>query len=101
MSKNEEIMYNLSDSSLSAVYEYLLTFIYSMAHFFGYAVVRVIDQILPNVNFGSDLIDPIGYLVILTLFLFLVQVAKKIAWVVVIVGWVLILIRLILAIFGY
>jgi hypothetical protein len=48
-----------------------------------------------------ELADPIGFLVLLTVFVVLAQAARKIAWYILIVGWVLIVIRLIMAFFGY
>lgn len=46
----------------------------------------------------TDLVDPIGLLAILTIFLAIASIAKRLVWIVVIAGWVLILIRLALVI---
>lgn len=77
----------------------ILTFIYSIAHQIGIGAVKIIHLILPKIEFPDNLIDPIGFLCILTLFLVLMQVAKKIAWIIVIVGWVLLFVRLLMIIF--
>ncbi len=82
---------------LSAV----LTFLYSIAHYVGLLVVYLLGQVLPTARVPADLVDPIGYLALLTAFLILVQVAKKVAWIVVLVGWALILVRIFLGLFGY
>jgi hypothetical protein len=64
-------------------------------------VVYLLGRVLPTAKVPTDLIDPIGYLAILTVFLILVQVAKKVAWIVVVAGWVLIVIRLFLGVAGF
>ena len=79
----------------------ILTFLYSLAHYAGMLVVYLLTQVLPAAKVPGDLVDPIGYLAILTVFLILVQVAKKIAWIVVVLAWILIAVRILLALFGY
>jgi len=82
---------------LSAV----LTFLYSIAHYAGMLVVYLLGRVLPTAKVPTDLVDPIGYLALLTVFLIIVQVAKKLAWVIVVIGWVLILVRILIGLFGY
>jgi hypothetical protein len=82
---------------LSAV----LTFLYSIAHYAGMLVVYLLSRVLPTAKVPTDLIDPIGYLALLTAFLVLVQVARKLAWIIVLVGWILILVRISIGLFGY
>jgi hypothetical protein len=72
----------------------LLTFLYSIAHYVGMFIVYLFNMILPKVQVPTDLIDPIGFLAIITAFLILVQVAKKIATLIVVIAWVLIAIRI-------
>jgi hypothetical protein len=79
----------------------LLTFLYSIAHYVGMLVVYLLGRILPATKVPSDLVDPLGYLALLTAFLILVQVAKKVAWIIVLAGWILIFVRIILALLGY
>jgi hypothetical protein len=79
----------------------LLTFLYSIAHYVGMLVVYLLSRVLPAAKVPTDLVDPIGYLALLTAFLILVQVAKKVAWIIVLAGWVLILVRIALGLFGY
>ena len=79
----------------------LLTFLYSIAHYVGMLVVYLLGRVLPAAKIPTDLVDPLGYLALLTAFLILVQVAKKIAWIIVIAGWILILVRIGLALAGY
>jgi hypothetical protein len=79
----------------------LLTFLYSIAHYVGMLVVYLLGQILPTAKVPTDLVDPFGYLALLTAFLILVQVAKKIAWIIVLAGWALLLVRIVLGMFGY
>jgi hypothetical protein len=79
----------------------LLTFLYSIAHYAGMLVVYLLGRILPAAKVPTDLIDPLGYLVLLTAFLILVQVAKKIAWIIVLAAWALILVRIVLGLLGH
>jgi hypothetical protein len=71
----------------------LLAFIYTLAHWAGELIVTLLDNILPLQTPGS-LVNPIGFLAILTVFLLVAEVAKKITWLIVVVGWVLIVIRI-------
>ena len=86
-------------NSLSAVLHNILTFIYFIAHQVGLGIIKLIQSIVPSAKFPVSVIDALGLLIILTLFMFLVSVAKKIAWVVVCVGWILLLIRILMIIF--
>jgi hypothetical protein len=71
----------------------LLAFIYTLAHWAGELLVALLDTILPLQTPGS-LVNPIGFLAILTVFLLIAEVAKKVTWLIVVVGWVLIVIRI-------
>jgi hypothetical protein len=72
----------------------VLTFIYSIAHLIGSGIAEIFKFIFPNVEFPQNIIDTLGFLAVLTIFLILVQAAKKIAWIIVITGWILVLIRI-------
>jgi hypothetical protein len=86
-------------NSLSAVLHKVLTFLYFIGHQAGLGIIKLIQYIVPSAKFPESIIDALGLLVILTLFMFLVSVAKKIAWVIVCVGWILLLIRILIIIF--
>ena len=85
-------------SSGQDILDQILAFIYSLGHLIGEGIVRLVTAILPSLAFPTDLVDPIGLLAILTIFLAVAAIAKKLVWIVVIAGWVLILVRLILVI---
>jgi len=85
-------------SSARGILDQLLAFIYSLGHLIGQGVVRLLGAILPSLQVPTDLVDPIGLLAVLTIFLAVAAIAKRLVWIVVIVGWALILIRLILVI---
>lgn len=76
----------------------LLEFLYSIAHYIGVGIVEILNTIIPNVPMPEGLIDPIGFLALLTIFLVVAQIARKLAWIVVVAGWVLILARIALVI---
>jgi len=83
---------------MKEVFYELLTFIYGIAHIIGIGIAKVIGFIFPQVELPLNIIDAIGFLSVLTVFLILVQAAKKIAWIIVIIGWILILVRIIMVI---
>jgi hypothetical protein len=74
-----------------------LAFVYTLAHWVGGVIVERVDSIVPLQTPGQ-LVDPIGYLTLLTVLLLVSQVAKKLVWGIVVVGWVLIGIRIVLEI---
>jgi hypothetical protein len=99
MMNNLLIQETADPNSLSAVLHKVLTFIYFIAHQAGLAIIKLIQSIVPSATFPESVIDALGLLIILTLFMFLVRIAKKIAWVIVCVGWILLLIRILIIIF--
>lgn len=76
----------------------LLAFTYTLAHWAGQLIVAGLNALLDLQASGAldSLVDPIGYLALLTVFLIVAEVAKKITWIVVVVGWVLITVRVVL-----
>ena len=82
----------------------ILSFIQSAADLFGQGLVRLVNLILPaGHEVSSDLATPLGYLGLLTLILFLfgiLEAARKVIWIVVGVGWVLMLVRIVLEALG-
>ena len=85
-------------SSAREIIDQLLAFIYSMGHLIGQGIVRLLNTILPSMAVPNELVDPIGLLAILTIFLAVATIAKRLVWIVVIAGWVLIIVRLIILI---
>ena len=85
-------------SSAREIIDQLLAFIYSLGHLIGQGIVRLLNTILPSMTVPNELVDPIGLLAILTIFLAVATIAKKLVWIVVIAGWVLIIVRLIILI---
>lgn len=74
-----------------------LAFIYTLAQWVGGVIVELVENIVP-LETPQQLVDPIGYLTLLTILLLVSQIAKKVVWGVVVVGWVFIGIRIILEI---
>jgi hypothetical protein len=81
------------------ILENLLTFIYTLGHWLGEKIVELI-QYISGITLGQEIVDAIGMLVILTIFLAIAEVAKKAIWVVVAIGWVLIIIRILMIMIG-
>ena len=86
-------------NAVSTILHKILTFIYFLAHQIGAAIIKLVQSLFPRVVFPESIIDPLGFLIILTLFMFLIGVAKKIAWIIVCIGWILLLIRILMIIF--
>ncbi len=77
----------------------MLTFIYTIGHWLGEKIVGLIQSI-SGVVIPATVVDAIGLLVILTIFLAIAEVAKKAIWVIVAVGWVLIIVRIAMLMIG-
>lgn len=86
-------------SRLRELFDQALTFLYTMAHWAGQLVAQLIALIV-NYELPADLIDPIGFLILLTLVLAVAEVAKRLAWLVVVAGWALIVIRIAIEVLG-
>jgi len=75
-----------------------LSWIYVLAHQIGLGVVKALGAIFPGTVFPADIVDPIGFVVILLAFYLLVNFAKSVAkWVLIIAGGLIIL-RIVLVI---
>jgi hypothetical protein len=76
-----------------------LTFLYFLPHQIGLWIIKILHPLFPNVSFADSLVDPLGFLVILTLFVLLARVAHRIAWIIVSLGWILLLVRILMLVF--
>lgn len=85
-------------SQLREFLDQLLTFLYTIANWAGKLVAQLV-QLIVGYALPDDLIDPLGFLILLTLFLAVAEVAKRLAWLVVIVGWALIVVRILVEVF--
>ena len=75
-----------------------LTYIDSVATYLGQGVLYVLN-LITNDRVSDNLEKPIGYLAFITLILLLfglLDFARKIIWIGIIVGWVLLIVRIIL-----
>jgi len=81
-----------------------LSFIQSAAELLGQGLVNLVNLILPSGHeISAGLAIPLGYLGLLTVVLFLfgvLEAARKVIWLVVGVGWVLMVVRIILEALG-
>ena len=77
----------------------VMAFIYTIGHWIGEKIVQLIQSI-SGIAIPSTIVDAIGLLVILTIFLAIAEVAKRAIWVIVAVGWVLIIIRIVILMIG-
>lgn len=75
-----------------------LTYIDSAANYLGQGVLYLINMITDD-RVSSDLEKPIGYLALITLILILfglLDFARRVIWIGIIVGWVLLVVRIVL-----
>ncbi len=77
----------------------VMAFIYTIGHWIGEKIVELIQSI-SGIIIPAAIIDAIGLLIILTIFLAIAEVAKKAIWIVVAVGWVLIIVRILILMIG-
>ena len=76
----------------------LLQFLHTASDLAGELVVAGIHSILPSVAVPPSLASSIGLLAVVSILLGLAEVAKKVVWIVVIVGWVLVAVRIVLVV---
>ena len=79
--------------------ENVLSFIYTIGHWIGAKIVELI-QYISGIIIPPTIVDAIGMLVILTIFLGIAEIAKKAIWIVVAIGWVFIIIQLLMLMIG-
>ncbi|NJD51569.1 MAG: hypothetical protein FIB07_01745 [Candidatus Methanoperedens sp.] len=79
--------------------EDVLSFIYTIGHWIGQKIVELI-QFISGILLPQSIVDAIGMLVVLTIFLAIAEVAKKAIWIVVALGWVFIIIRIFMLMIG-
>jgi predicted NBD/HSP70 family sugar kinase len=75
-----------------------LTYIDSAANYLGQGVLYLLNMITDD-RVSSDLEKPIGYLALITLILILfglLDFARRVIWIGIIVGWVLLIVRIVL-----
>jgi len=67
----------------------VLGFLYTLSDLLGQFVLYLVNLMVPA-DIPDRLVQPIGFLCLITIFLLMAEIAKKIAWIVLVVGWVLI-----------
>ncbi len=76
----------------------ILTFVDSVSNYLGQGMLYILNLITKD-RVSKDLEKPLGYMALITLLLLffgLIEFARKVIWVGLIVGWVLIIVRIIL-----
>jgi hypothetical protein len=74
----------------------ILEFLYTIAHWVGQVVTSLVQSIVPTMAIPDSLVDAIGLLALITAFLVLAEVAKRLAWILVAIGWILIVARIVI-----
>ncbi len=89
----------LDTSRARELFDQLLIFLYSLARWAGQLTANLVEWV-SGYALPAEIIDPLGVLILLTAFLVLAEVARRLTWIMVIVGWILILIRIVLEALG-
>ncbi len=85
-------------ASVESAGQQALTYIDSIATYLGQGVIYLLNLVTNN-RVSTDLQQTIGYLALITLVLLLfglLDAARKVIWVGILVGWVLLIIRIVL-----
>ncbi len=77
----------------------IFAFLSTIARWMGMGVVQLVQYILPSAKNLGELAEPIGYLALVTIFVVLTSAARRVALIILVVGWGLILVRIILMAF--
>ncbi len=72
----------------------ILEFLYTIAHWVGQVITGLVQSLMPKIAIPDSLVDAIGLLALITAFLVLTEVAKRLAWILVTLGWILIVVRI-------
>ncbi len=78
----------------------LMQFLQTAADATGNFFSTSIHTILPHVVLPQSLVSTLGLLTVLSVLLGLAEVAKKVVWIIVIVGWILVIARITLIALG-
>lgn len=82
----------------SGVVEQALTFVDSASTYLGKGLLYVLNLITKD-RLSADLEKPLGYLAFITLLLVvfgLIEFARKVIWIGIVIGWVLLIVRIVL-----
>jgi uncharacterized phage infection (PIP) family protein YhgE len=76
-----------AQDQISNVLNDALTFLYQMAHLIGIWIVGALQHIFPK-PIPANMVDPIGVLTLFTAVLILMELTKKLGWVLIVLGWI-------------
>jgi len=88
----------VDSSQVKSVFDQVLTFVDSVSSYLGQGMLYIVNLITNN-RVSPDLEKPLGYMAFITVLLLLfglIEFARKIIWIGLIVGWVLIIVRIVL-----
>lgn len=88
---------SVSFEPYKAVLIRIAEFLYAIAHGIGNVVVGLLHVIVPVVKVPQDLTDLIGVMVIATALAVMAEVVRKLTWFVLAAGWLLVALRIVLA----
>jgi hypothetical protein len=81
----------------SGIIQKILGFFYYFAHQIGIGFMNGFHKLFPNVIVPADLGDAVGFMVMITIFYFLVTLIKKSGSIIITIGWILIVVKIMLA----
>lgn len=81
-------------NNVDTVFTLLLQFLHTASDWAGALIVAGIHAILPSATIPPSLAASIGLLTVFSILLGVAEVAKKAVWIIVAVGWVLVVVRI-------
>ncbi|MDD4903357.1 MAG: hypothetical protein PHV11_08750 [Candidatus Bipolaricaulis sp.] len=88
----------VDSSQVKGAFDQVLTFVDSVSTYLGQGMLYIVN-LITNDRVSPDLEKPLGYMAFITVLLLLfglIEFARKIIWIGLIVGWVLIIVRIVL-----
>lgn len=79
------------------LFSQILGFLYTIAHWLGQGIVNIVQGIIPSLQIPASVVDPIGVLAVVTVIMLIAEVSRKLIWLIIGLGWALIVIRLLIA----
>ncbi len=84
-------------SGVEDILSQILGFLYTIAHWLGQLVANLLQAIFPAFEVPPSIVDPIGLLGLVTILFAIAEFSKRAIWMLIGLGWLLIVIRIMIA----
>jgi len=86
--------------SIPDIIDTILSTVTNAVNWSGAAILNILQSIFPDVHLPEYLVEPLGYLVVLSILVLFIQTLRRIVWMLVVAGWLLMLIRIFSIVFN-